>query len=109
MRFDSGGVWLLNERFISNEHLQESEAPGEWNSMEDFESKYGQGSMAIEELMKLEGGVDEDMVDVYFSMNSEMMMSLFSALADGNILNQGGRVYIKPSIFFELTLKGVAF
>ena len=27
---------------------------GEQNSMEDFESKYGQGSMAIEELMKLE-------------------------------------------------------
>jgi len=77
--------------------------------MEDFESKYGQGSMAIGELMKLDGGVDEDMVDMYFTMNSEMMMSLFSALADGNILNRGGRVYIKPSIFFELTLQGVAF
>ena len=77
--------------------------------MKVFESKYGEGIMAINELMKFDGGVDTDMVDVYFTTDSEMMMSLFSALKDGNILNQGGRIYIKPSIFFELALQGVAF
>ena len=66
------------------------------------------GLQAIEQLMELDGGIEADMVDVYFH-SAELHLSLLTGIKNENIIFDGTRIYVKPSICIEFAFNGVGF
>ena len=76
--------------------------------MRDYEGYEITEKQAIEQLMELDGGIEADMVDVYFH-SSELHLSLLAGIKNDNIIFDGSRIYVKPSICIEFSFNGVGF
>ena len=64
-------------------------------------------NLALNELMNHDGGIDADMVDVYFH-SPELIKSLTMAVKQNHVIWDGDRIHIEPRLFFAM-VQGVAF
>jgi len=78
------------------------------NDMKEYEGYEITELQAIEELMKLDGGIDADMVDAYFH-STELNLSLLTGIKNDSIIFDGDRIYVKPSICMVFATKGGVF
>jgi hypothetical protein len=76
--------------------------------MKEYEGYEITELQAIEELMKLDGGIDADMVDAYFH-STELNLSLLTGIKNDSIIFDGDRIYVKPSICMVFATKGGVF
>ena len=76
--------------------------------MSDIELYEWNEAVAIEQLFEMDGGIDSSMADVYFH-SAELINSLIAAIENRNIVNDGDRIYIRPSLYLTLATQGVVF
>ena len=76
--------------------------------MEDIQLYEWNEVVAIEQLFEMDGGIDSNMADVYFH-SAELINSLIAAIENRNIVNDGDRIYIRPSLYLTLATQGVVF
>mgnify|MGYP007122456116 FL=1 len=76
--------------------------------MKEYEGYEITELQAIEQLMELDGGIDADMVDVYFH-STELNLSLLTGIKNDSIIFDGDRIYVKPSICMVFATKGGVF
>jgi hypothetical protein len=88
----------------SNERTNMKEI-GYMSNMDLYE---GNEAVAIEQLFEMDGGIDSSMADVYFH-SAELINSLIAAIENRNIVNDGDRIYIRPSLYLTLATQGVVF
>jgi hypothetical protein len=62
---------------------------------------------ALTELLNHDGGIDADMVDVYFH-SPELIKSLVDSVKNNQVIWEDDRIYIAPKLFFSM-FTGVAF
>jgi len=76
--------------------------------MEDILLYERNEAAAIEQLFEMDGGIDSNVSDVYF-YSAELINSLIAAIENRNIVNDGDRIYIRPSLYLTLATQGVVF
>lgn len=64
-------------------------------------------NLALTELMNHDGGIDADMVDVYFH-SPDLMKALTMAVKHNQVIWDEDRIHIEPKLFFAI-VQGVAF
>ena len=64
-------------------------------------------NLALTELMNHDGGIDADMVDVYFH-SPDLIRALTMAVKNNLVVWDIDRIHIEPKLFFAI-VKGVAF
>ncbi len=62
---------------------------------------------AITELMNQGGGIDANMVGVYFQ-SPDMLQALWDSIKDNQVISDVDRIYIEPLLFFSI-ITGCAF
>lgn len=64
-------------------------------------------NLALTELMNHDGGIDADMVDVYFH-SPDLIKALTMAVKQNHVIWDDDRIHIEPNLFFAM-VQGVAF
>jgi hypothetical protein len=64
-------------------------------------------NLALAELMNHDGGIDADMVDVYFH-SPDLIKALTMAVKQNLVIWDNDRIHIEPKLFFAI-IQGVAF
>jgi|TARA_Y100000766_G_C18579684_1_gene446532 hypothetical protein len=64
-------------------------------------------NLALTELMNHDGGIDADMVDVYFH-SPDLIKALTMAVKHNQVIWDEDRIHIEPKLFFAM-VQGVAF
>jgi len=64
-------------------------------------------NLALNELMNHDGGIDADMVDVYFH-SPDLIKALTMAVKQNLVIWDNDRIHIDPKLFFAI-VQGVAF
>ena len=88
---------LLQARNIP--HIQEEAHTMEPNKIPE--------NLALNELMNHDGGIDADMVDVYFH-SPELIKALTMAVKQNHVIWDEDRIHIEPNLFFAM-FGGVAY
>jgi hypothetical protein len=100
----------LRENFKRDSHIRLNERDNmkEVRYMSDMNLYEWDEAVAIEQLFEMDGGIDSSMADVYFH-SAELINSLIAAIENRNIVNDGDRIYIRPSLYLTLATQGVVF
>ena len=64
-------------------------------------------NLALTELMNHDGGIDADMVDIFFH-SPELIKALTMAVKENHVVWDENRIHIEPKLFFAM-VQGVAF
>ena len=64
-------------------------------------------NLALNELMNHDGGIDADMVDVFFH-SPDLIKALTMAVKQDLVIWDNDRIHIEPKLFFAI-VQGVAF